>query len=415
MAQTFSKRQSQHSARPKQIHDPRPVSGFVPAVLRPTDRPPRSGAPRSAGRDSRSIGAQWAAQAQAQAQAPTPPRSLHSSTDSLAREQHGSGPAQATRRPPALAHTASMPAPFASAAPSPTSSGPASRPHSSRAQSFTSAPPPSGLLASLAALALLASNLRIRPQAFTPNLGPADADDDDDTLPPSPFPLGFPLSGPASSAPASPLLSSPARTPADHARSDAGTAQALQDLNATCPAPPRAHWKPDSAAAACDAAGCAARFALLGARKHHCRRCGGCFCGAHAARVVPIDAAGNVCDVGRAGLVGLWRACDACWARWAGWAGALRRGDEELRRGDEELRRRDEELRRRDDELRRREEAGRRTGGRAGRVDGGVGVGVGVACRPVRRMDEGAAGFGERAAAGGVAASLPRDWIWSTF
>ncbi|VDC05148.1 unnamed protein product [Peniophora sp. CBMAI 1063] len=40
---------------------------------------------------------------------------------------------------------------------------------------------------------------------------------------------------------------------------------------------PRELWKPDRQAARCDAFACRTRFTLF-ERRHHCRKCGGCFC-----------------------------------------------------------------------------------------------------------------------------------------
>ncbi|KAJ9440689.1 Protein FREE1 [Diplonema papillatum] len=39
----------------------------------------------------------------------------------------------------------------------------------------------------------------------------------------------------------------------------------------------RIHWKDDAHVAACEGAGCGARFSLF-RRRHHCRRCGGIYC-----------------------------------------------------------------------------------------------------------------------------------------
>ncbi|KAF9513858.1 hypothetical protein BS47DRAFT_908152 [Hydnum rufescens UP504] len=42
---------------------------------------------------------------------------------------------------------------------------------------------------------------------------------------------------------------------------------------------PKELWKPDSQSSACDALDCGAKFGLFHERRHHCRKCGGVFCG----------------------------------------------------------------------------------------------------------------------------------------
>ncbi|KAJ3246223.1 hypothetical protein HDU78_007673 [Chytriomyces hyalinus] len=50
--------------------------------------------------------------------------------------------------------------------------------------------------------------------------------------------------------------------------------------------PSRAHWKPDNAVQYCE--NCRARFGLL-TRRHHCRTCGGIFCGPCSKYMIRLD------------------------------------------------------------------------------------------------------------------------------
>ena len=74
--------------------------------------------------------------------------------------------------------------------------------------------------------------------------------------------------------------------------------------------PTRAHWKPDSSTTHCEAPGCSLAFSFL-ARRHHCRRCGGIYCGNHAGATVPLDENAEIDENGS------WhRACDNCFSYW---------------------------------------------------------------------------------------------------
>ncbi|KAJ3219828.1 hypothetical protein HDU67_009016 [Dinochytrium kinnereticum] len=68
--------------------------------------------------------------------------------------------------------------------------------------------------------------------------------------------------------------------------------------------PSRAHWKPDSASNNCDA--CKAKFGLL-TRRHHCRACGGLYCGPCSPHVARLD---QTAQPHTAGM--LCRICTSC-------------------------------------------------------------------------------------------------------
>ncbi|KAF6765892.1 FYVE zinc finger-domain-containing protein [Ephemerocybe angulata] len=50
---------------------------------------------------------------------------------------------------------------------------------------------------------------------------------------------------------------------------------------------PKHLWKPDSNASMCDNLYCRVSYGLF-ERRHHCRKCGGCFCGACSSRTTPL-------------------------------------------------------------------------------------------------------------------------------
>ncbi|KAI4149672.1 MAG: hypothetical protein LQ340_004506 [Diploschistes diacapsis] len=81
--------------------------------------------------------------------------------------------------------------------------------------------------------------------------------------------------------------------------------------------PKRSHWKPDSGATHCDAPSCSLAFSFL-TRRHHCRRCGGIFCASHASQQVPLDEEAEISEDG-----GWERACDSCFGDWVGYSQGL--------------------------------------------------------------------------------------------
>ncbi|KHN95147.1 Zinc finger, FYVE-type [Metarhizium album ARSEF 1941] len=56
--------------------------------------------------------------------------------------------------------------------------------------------------------------------------------------------------------------------------------------------PTRVHWKPDSESAVCDDPTCKRTFNYF-VRRHHCRKCGNIFCDWHSSAVVPLDQDGS--------------------------------------------------------------------------------------------------------------------------
>eukprot|EP00667_Euglena_gracilis_P014700 EG_transcript_15249 len=49
----------------------------------------------------------------------------------------------------------------------------------------------------------------------------------------------------------------------------------------------RSHWAPDAAISQCQFAGCGLQFSSF-RRRHHCRKCGGIFCGGHSRHRIPL-------------------------------------------------------------------------------------------------------------------------------
>ena len=136
--------------------------------------------------------------------------------------------------------------------------------------------------------------------------------------------------------------------------------------------PTRRHWKPDSQAVQCDAPGCYIAFSII-VRRHHCRRCGGIFCGTHAAQQVPLDERAELDEDGA------WsRSCDGCYIYWSGIRGSLKMGKRSME-------------------------------------DDGDGSNSTTGAIPVGGMKgQGTVGTDEGEAKA-TAASVPKDWSWSTF
>ncbi|MCJ1332722.1 hypothetical protein MMC10_009416 [Thelotrema lepadinum] len=130
--------------------------------------------------------------------------------------------------------------------------------------------------------------------------------------------------------------------------------------------PTRDHWKPDCQATHCDAPGCSLAFSFL-TRRHHCRRCGGIFCAGHASQQVPLDEQARLSEDG-----GWQRACDTCFGDWVSYTQGL---------------------------------ASNKMDGEEGQLDGtAAAVGKSRNIMGKKKEDDKDA-----------AASVPKDWSWSTF
>ncbi|KAJ5259595.1 Zinc finger FYVE-like protein [Penicillium angulare] len=77
--------------------------------------------------------------------------------------------------------------------------------------------------------------------------------------------------------------------------------------------PTRDHWKADSASPNCDSPTCRSSFGLF-LRRHHCRHCGHVFCSSHTPHIVPLDQEARFHPDG-----GPSRACDLCWSAFQRW------------------------------------------------------------------------------------------------
>lgn len=156
------------------------------------------------------------------------------------------------------------------------------------------------------------------------------------------------------------------------------TEWSVKDLGEVTDVPSKDHWKPDSEATLCDAASCTRTFSYF-TRRHHCRRCGNIFCDAHSPYLIPLDQNASFHPFGHPS-----RACDFCWGEYKSWRIAR----------------------------------GSRAGSRADSEDGTTADDAAtpvISCAPKKLLDK-LAGVGM---VGGqpesVAASVPKDWNWSTF
>ncbi|KAG0652050.1 fyve-type zinc finger-containing [Hyphodiscus hymeniophilus] len=135
--------------------------------------------------------------------------------------------------------------------------------------------------------------------------------------------------------------------------------------------PTREHWKPDSESEICDETTCQRYFSYF-TRRHHCRRCGNIFCDMHSQHIIPLDQDANYHPKGTRS-----RGCEHCWKDFRGWQIARSsRSNSESSHGDEPS---------------------------TPTVNCGKRSSLGV-------FGKGNMGLGES-----LAASVPRDWNWSTF
>ncbi|KAJ6160317.1 hypothetical protein N7470_003713 [Penicillium chermesinum] len=77
--------------------------------------------------------------------------------------------------------------------------------------------------------------------------------------------------------------------------------------------PTRDHWKADAASPNCDSPTCRSSFGIF-LRRHHCRHCGHVFCSSHTPHVVPLDQDARFHPEGVPS-----RACDLCWSAFQRW------------------------------------------------------------------------------------------------
>lgn len=77
--------------------------------------------------------------------------------------------------------------------------------------------------------------------------------------------------------------------------------------------PTREHWKPDSESSLCDEATCTRYFGYF-TRRHHCRRCGNIFCDLHSFHIIPLDQDANYHPKGAKS-----RSCEHCWMDYCRW------------------------------------------------------------------------------------------------
>ncbi|KAG9232745.1 hypothetical protein BJ875DRAFT_380029 [Amylocarpus encephaloides] len=77
--------------------------------------------------------------------------------------------------------------------------------------------------------------------------------------------------------------------------------------------PTRDHWKPDAESSICDEPSCTRYFTYF-TRRHHCRRCGDIFCDLHSMYSIPLDQDVNYHPKGFRS-----RSCEHCWGEFRSW------------------------------------------------------------------------------------------------
>ncbi|KAF2873950.1 hypothetical protein BDV95DRAFT_604171 [Massariosphaeria phaeospora] len=75
----------------------------------------------------------------------------------------------------------------------------------------------------------------------------------------------------------------------------------------------RNHWQPDHSTSVCTASACQTPFGLFN-RRHHCRKCGGIFCGQHSQQQVRLNEHALFHPDGE-----LQRSCDRCHSQFREW------------------------------------------------------------------------------------------------
>lgn len=125
---------------------------------------------------------------------------------------------------------------------------------------------------------------------------------------------------------------------------------------------------------ACDVPACTKSFTLF-ERRHHCRRCGNIFCAGHSPHAVPLDQHARFHPQGSR-----YRACDFCWADYKTWETArASRSNSDCSH------------------------------------DGPAGATPGVPVGGLPQAQRGHLASPDAQRVGSLAASVPRDWNWSTF
>ncbi|KAJ5131558.1 Zinc finger FYVE-related protein [Penicillium bovifimosum] len=135
--------------------------------------------------------------------------------------------------------------------------------------------------------------------------------------------------------------------------------------------PTREHWKADSASSNCDSPTCRSSFGIF-LRRHHCRHCGHVFCSSHTPHLVPLDQEARFHPDGV-----LSRSCDLCWSAYQRW---------EESRSD-----------------------------RLSKIQSNIDARHGASVPDFEGMNANPGAERNPSEASEVAASVPRDWNWSTF
>ncbi|KAI9673778.1 MAG: hypothetical protein M1829_004015 [Trizodia sp. TS-e1964] len=157
-------------------------------------------------------------------------------------------------------------------------------------------------------------------------------------------------------------------------------------------APMRDHWKPDASTSFCTSPSCSKAFTLF-ERRHHCRRCGNIYCAEHSGYLAKLD---HLARFHPDGVYG--RACDACWGEYKEWETqrCVRISGQHSRPASP-----------RDDDS-----TSTTTPTKALGIVGASEAGAGGIGIP---ESAGSGSSGGGSGGGGFAASVPRDWNWSTF
>lgn len=137
--------------------------------------------------------------------------------------------------------------------------------------------------------------------------------------------------------------------------------------------PTKQHWKPDPASTVCDDPTCKRTFGYF-TRRHHCRRCGNIFCDTHSSNAVILDQDANYNPRGSPS-----RACNHCHTEYQSW---------------------------------RSRNSSRNSSSASSEIAGASASGP-KACNSIAASANALASLDLAKAS--VAASVPRDWNWSTF